>query len=86
MLIIIIVRNRNAAAEHNVRRFKEMFTYRIDIDSRKGEIQTVKTRKQLDGAYCAWYTWTDDVKGQSFRSSFFSAWDKDGKCIIADFA
>lgn len=63
-----------------------MFTYRIDNDSRKGEIQTVRTRKQLDRAYSAWYTWTDDVKGQAFCSSFFSAWDKEGNCVIADFA
>ena len=65
---------------------KTMFTYRIDNDSRKGELQTVRTRKQLDRAYSAWYTWTDDVRGQAFCSSFFSAWDKEGNCVIADFA
>ena len=63
-----------------------MFTYRIDNDLRKGETQAVRTLKQLDSAYSAWYTWTDDVKGQAFCSSVFSAWDKDGNCVIADIA
>ena len=63
-----------------------MYKYRIDLDSQKGTVQTVKTRKQLDRAYAAWYDWTNDAKGQSFCFSYFTAWDKAGEVAIADIA
>lgn len=63
-----------------------MYTYRIDLDSSKGEVKAVRTRKQLSSAYSAWYDWTADTKGQSFSFSYFTAWDKDGNVAIADIA
>lgn len=63
-----------------------MYTYRIDNDNQTGELQTVRTQKEVYQAYAGWKYWTQDSKGQFFCASFFSAWDRKGECIIADFA
>ena len=63
-----------------------MYKYRIDLDSQNGEVKTVSTKKQLNQAYAGWYAWADDVKGQSFSFSYFTAWNKKGEVIIIDIA